>query len=239
VVIRTASLSIVVADPAVSLKEISQMAEEMGGFVVSANMYKTSYGDSLTTDQGSITVRVPAERLDEALETIKSGAHDVNNETISGEDVTQTYTDLQSRLRNLEAAEAQLQEIMASAMKTEDVLAVYNQLVSVREQIEVLKGQIRYYDESAAFSAISVDLIPDVLDQPIDIAGWHPEGTAKQAVQALIRALQSLGDILIYGVICLVPFALIFGLPAWLIVRAIVRRRRAAKIAVTTEPPAK
>jgi hypothetical protein len=238
VVIRTASLSIVVADPAISLHDIGKMAEDMGGFVVNANLYKTSYGENLSTDQGSITVRVPAERLDEALETIKAGAHDVNNEVVSGEDVTQTYTDLQSRLRNLEAAEAQLQEIMGSATKTEDVLAVYNQLVSVREQIEVLKGQIRYYDESAAFSAISVDLIPDVLDQPIDIAGWHPEGTAKQAVQSLIRGLQSLGDILIYGVICVVPFGLIFGLPAYFIVRAIVRRRRNARRAAKAEPPA-
>jgi len=239
VVIRTASLSIVVTDPAASLKDIGRMAEEMGGFVVSANLYKTSYGEGLATDQGSIMVRVPAEQLDEALQRIKDAANDVNNETISGEDVTQTYTDLQSRLRNLEAAEAQLQEIMASATKTEDVLSVYNQLVSVREQIEVLKGQIRYYDESADFSAISVDLIPDVLDQPIDIAGWHPEGTAKQALESLIRGLQSLGDIAIYAAICVLPFALLFGLPAWLVVRAILRRRRAAKAPPVVAAPAK
>ena len=62
VVIRTATLSIVVSDPAASLKEISRMAEEMGGFVVNANMYKTSYGEGLATDQGSIMVRVPAGR---------------------------------------------------------------------------------------------------------------------------------------------------------------------------------
>ena len=56
--------------------------------------------------------------------------------------MTSDYTDLQSRLRNLEDAEEQLRTIMDSAFNTEDVLTVYNRLVEVREQIEVIKGQI-------------------------------------------------------------------------------------------------
>ena len=48
---------------------------------------------------------------------------------------------------------------MASATKTEDVMNVFNQLTQVREQIEVIKGQIKYYEESAALSAINVQIM--------------------------------------------------------------------------------
>ena len=57
------------------------------------------------------------------------------------------------------------------------------------------------------------------------IGSWRPVGTVKDAVQALIRALRLMGDVLIWGVICVLPFALLFGIPAYFIVRAVIRRR--------------
>jgi hypothetical protein len=232
IVIQTGSLTLVVTDPAARVIEIRQMAEAMGGFVVSSYVFKTGYGiEGLTADQASVTVRVPAARLDEALDQIKQGAVEVRSENIIGEDVTQQYTDLQSRLRNLEAAEAQLLDIMEGAFKTEDVLAVYTQLVQVRGEIEAVKGQIQYYSESAAFSALSVELIPDEAAQPIETGSWDPKGTVKNAVESLLRALQGLADLAIWIAIYLLPVALLaVGLPLLiivLIVRAFRRRRMA------------
>lgn len=229
-VIRTANLSIVVHDPAESAKEISRIADEFGGFVVSSNVYETTFADvGVTAVRASITIRVPAERLDETLDRIEKGATEVQSRSVTGEDVTQQYTDLQSRLRNLEAAEAQLREIMGSAVETEDVLAVYNQLVQVRGEIEMVKGQIQYFEESASLSAVTVDLIPDVAAQPLQIGGWRPEGTAKEALTTLIRTLQVLGDAAIWLAICVLPIGLLFGIPAYFVIRSVVRRRRIAK----------
>jgi hypothetical protein len=229
-VIRNANLTLVVTDPTASVEAITKMAEGMGGFVVSSYLYETAYGTgNLTTTQGTITVRVPADKLDEALDSIKAGAIEVRSENISGEDVTQQYVDLQSRLRNLEAAEEQLQEIMGSATTTEDVMMVYNQLVQVRGEIESVKGQMQYFEQSARLSAITIELIPDAAAQPLQIAGWRPEGTAKAAVEALIQALQFLADAGIWAVICVVPIGLIIGVPAYFIIRSIRRRRKAAK----------
>lgn len=229
-VIRNANLTLVVTDPTASVQSITRMAEEMGGFVVSSYLYETALGvGDLTATQGTITVRVPAERLDEALRAIKADVIEVRSENISGEDVTQQYVDLQSRLRNLEAAEEQLQEIMGSATSTEDVMMVFNQLVQVRGEIESVKGQMQYFEQSARLSAITLELIADAAAQPLQIAGWHPEGTAKAAVEALIRALQFLADAGIWAVICIVPIGLILGLPAYFVIRAIRRRRKAGK----------
>jgi hypothetical protein len=140
-VIRTANLSLVVEDPAASADEIGKMAEEMGGFVVFSNVFQTSFDStSNVVTRASVTIRVPSERLDEALDQIEEGAIEVQNRSVQGEDVTQQYTDLQSRLRNLEVAEEQLRQIMEDAIETEDVLQVFENLRQVREQIELLRG---------------------------------------------------------------------------------------------------
>ena len=147
-VIKNATLSIAVNDPLKSMDTISRMAETMGGFVVSADMSQQYLSNGIKVPQVSMTIRVPAERLAEALATIKAETDQpIISENNSSQDVTADYTDLNSRLTNLQAAEKQLQEIMASANKTEDVLSVYSQLVSVREQIELIKGQMKYYEE--------------------------------------------------------------------------------------------
>jgi hypothetical protein len=230
VVIQTASLTLVVPDPAASADEIADLATEMGGFVVSSNISRTTYADiGVTANQGSIQIRVPAERLAEALERIKSGATEVRGENISGQDVTQEFTDLQSSLRNLEAAEEQLLEIMGSATDTEDVLRVFENLRQVRQEIEITTGRIQYLSESAALSSISVELIPDAAAQPLQIGGWRPEGTAREAFTALIRALRFLGEAAIWTGICVLPVTLILGLPTYFAGRTIRRRRRAAK----------
>jgi len=224
-VIMNASLSIVVDDPASTVDAITQLTKGMGGFVVSLNTYETYYGpESKPAQQANLTIRVPSEKLDEAMRQIKGMAVEVKSENMSGQDVTAEYTDLKSRLKNLEAAEKQLQSIMEEATKTEDVLAVYSQLVYTREQIEVIKGQMKYYEESATFSAITLDIIPNIVTQPIEVGGWHPEGAAKQAIEDTVRFLQNMTDSLIYFSIARLPFLVIVGVPAFLIGRVVWKR---------------
>lgn len=236
IVIKNASLTIVVDDPSTSMEAIGRMAEEMGGFIVSAQLYQSRLESGVEVPRASITIRVPAERLNEAMDRIRSESErDPIDEGISSQDITLEYTDLQSRLHNLETTEAQLTEIMGSAVKTEDVLAVYNQLVQVREQIEVIKGQIQYYDQSAALSAISVELLANEAVQPLTIGGWQPVGVAKSAIQALINSLKFLASAAIWLVLLILPVLLviyvIFFLPLSLLWRA-WRRRRAARKAI-------
>ena len=231
VVIHTANMSIVVPEPSASVQEIADLAKDMGGFVVSSNVFKTFFSEAnVSADRASITIRVPSERLDEALEAIKTGATEIQSENIAGQDVTQEFTDLQSRLRNLEAAEEQLLEIMEAANDTEDVLQVFENLRRVSEEIEVIKGRIQYLSESARLSAIAVELIPDVAAQPLNIGGWQPEGTVKEAFTSLIQALRFLGDAAIWSAICIVPIALILGVPLYFVARGIRRRRAASPI---------
>ncbi len=216
-VIKNASLSIVVEEPGASIEAISKLASDLGGFVVSSNLYRTQTANGLEVPQANITIRVPAETLDQALADIKSGAGQILSENVSGQDVTQEYTDLESRLRNLERAEVQLTEIMEQAWETEDVLVVYNRLVEVQEQIELIKGQMKYYEQSAALSAISINIQANEAVQPLKIGNWQPVGVAKRALQALINTLKFLADMLIWIVLYILPVALILFFPVrWL-----------------------
>jgi len=218
-----------VEDPLQKLDDIAAMADEMGGFVVDSNVWQYTLNNGAKVPHANITVRVPASRLDEALDLIKAGVGEILSENVSGQDVTSDYTDLESRLRNLEAAEVQLQAIMDEARETEDVLQVYNNLISVREQIEVIKGQMKYFEEAARLSRISVDITGDEEAQPLQIGGWQPAGVAKDAIETMVNTLQKLGDIAIWGVLCVLPIGIVVGIPLFFVVRYVRRLRKRQK----------
>jgi hypothetical protein len=245
IVIKNADMTIVVTDPAVSMDRINRMAEEMGGFVVKADLNYTELNNGRKVPRAVAVIRVPAERLNEALDKIRAeSGQDPISESINSQDVTSEYTDLQSRLRNEQAAEAQLMQIMEQASRTEDVLNVYNQLVQVRERIEVLQGQIKYYEESAALSSITTQLLVDEAVQPLTVGRWQLGGAAKQAAQSLLNTLEFLSRAFIWVVIYLLPVLLVifvlFVLPIIILVRFWRRRRarnRAEAVTVPGEKP--
>jgi hypothetical protein len=239
IVIKNASLEIVVNEPDKSMDSIGRMAEQMGGFVVAANLYQSRLASGVEVPRASITVRVPVERLNEAIDRIMAESDRLPlNKNIDSQDVTSEYTDLQSRLRNLQAAEAQLVEIMEEARRTEDVLNVYAQLTQVREQIEVLQGQINYYERSAALSAIRVELIPNAAVQPISIGRWEPVGVAKDAISSLIQAMQVLAKAAIWLVLFLIPVLVVILLPLYVIVRLLLAWRARRRRRMAPPPPA-
>jgi len=232
-VIENADLAIVVKDPKARMAEINNLANEFGGYVVSSNLYQsfTSFGKEVP--EANIVIRVPSERLDEALGRIKEGAVEVQSENRSGQDVTSQYVDLQAQLKAKQAAEKKLLEILDQATRAEDVLAIYLQVQTVQTEIEQLKGQIKYLEESADLSAISVRLIAEEGTQPIEIGPWKPEGAAKEAVQDLIFFFQNFVDFLIRFVLLTLPALVLIAIPLFLVYlggRGVNRRNRKSKV---------
>jgi len=241
-VIKNDQLTLVVKDPAKSMKDIVALAEKLGGYVVTSNLYQTTYGpNNISVPQAQVVIRVPAEKLTEATDQIKKGAVEVRSENLTGQDVTDQYVDLQSRLAADQAAADQLLKIMQDAKRTEDVLNVFQQLRQIQSDIEVLKGQIKYIDQSTATSEINVTLIAEEGAQPIEIGGWRLQGTSNQAVQDLINFTQNLTRFLIRVALFNLPALLLIAIPLYLVFlggRAIFRRFRkqqAKKVEVQKE----
>jgi len=240
-IVKNASLSILADDPMKTQADIMQLAADMGGYTVYSNSYQTYTSSGAQVPYASVTIRVPADKLNDALDAIKEMTGDpaefVTNESVSGEDVTQAYTDLASRLRNLEEAEKELSAMYEKATDAEDVLAIYNQKMQVSEQIEVIKGQMQYYEDASATSSIAVEIAAKASVQPVTIAGWQPKGVARNAVQALINFGKGFVNFLIWLAILVIPVILVIGTPIFFLVRWLVRRNRRIQAQRRQVPP--
>jgi hypothetical protein len=235
VILMDASLSLVVDDATAKVNEIRALAVEMGGWVVNSSTSISVSTAGTETVYGNITVRIPSDRLYEAMDRIKVGVGQILNENINGQDVTQDYIDTSSRLANLEASEQQLQTIMDSAVTVEDVLAVQEQLTQVRGEIEVARGRIQYYDEASAFSAVTVYLAPPNVPFTQNDS-WNPLNTVQGAFNLLVRVLRGAVDLVIGFVIFVLPLLILFGVPARLLWKRFGHRLSSKPIPSSTPP---
>jgi hypothetical protein len=176
-VIKSGWLNLVVKDVLDVAKKIAKFAEENGGWVVSSNI-----SEQEKVPSGSITVRVPAEKFDEAKEYFRGLAVRVAEESVQAQDITEEYVDLRSRLKNLEAAETQLLELMKRSGTINDILQVQRELTNVRGQIEQIKGRMQYLEQSVKMSSITVNLALSEELLPIPPAEkWRPKYVWLQA----------------------------------------------------------
>jgi hypothetical protein len=152
-IVRNASIDMMVDDIATAVDRISSLAEQKKGFVVSSQVSPSAQGTV-----GSITVRIPAEEFGNTMKAIEAMAAQVKSQSTSSKDVTQEHTDLNSRLTNLQATEQQYLKILSQANTIQDILNVQRELSNTREQIDLVKGQIQYLQQTSATSLISVSL---------------------------------------------------------------------------------
>ena len=158
IIIRTVNMVIVVDEIQAAIGDISELADGMGGWVVST--------DRRQKHAGSVSIRVPAADLDSAIETLRAIAKDVETEITTSQDVTDEYFDLQSRLKNQQATEAALIRLLDRAASVEHALAVQRELSSVQENVERLLGRIKLLEETSAYSLITVSLKLAPVDFP-------------------------------------------------------------------------
>ncbi len=230
-VVARAAMNLVVDDTEQVVAQIQQMMNTVDGYVANANLYKSDYGND-TRLQGTLTLRVPSDQLETVIAQLEGLAVDVNNKTISREDVTDQYSDVEAQLRNLEAAEVELREMLAEVRakpnaKPEDILTVYNHLNSIRAQIEQLQGQKNLLNNLVALSTLDLTLLPNIVTLPVIEEGWQPTGTARDALRELVNTLQELGEVAIWAGIYLLPILLILfiaGAICFLVLRAVWRR---------------
>jgi len=218
IVIRSARLAVVSKDVEQAAEALKGYAQENGGFVVNANV--ESNEDMPPTAQ--VSLRIPADKLDAAVAFVRKQAVRVASESVSGEDVTEEYVDLEAKLKNLNASETQLLSIMKDARKTEDVLSVRREIERVRGEIDSLTGRKKYLDQSAKMSSVFVSIATDEASLPVVKTEdqWRPVIVMKQAASTLLDVLKFLVNVVIWAIV----FVPVWG-TAILVVRYWKRRR--------------
>jgi hypothetical protein len=231
-IIMTVNMSLLVEDTDQTLQTLQELVSGYKGYI--ADSRKWYVGEQ---PYATITLRIPAGSLDAAMGQIRALAIRVENENISGQDVTEEYTDLQARLRNMEATEkellALLTEVRENRGKAEDILAIYRELTTIRGEIESLKGRQQYLERMTALATIQIEIRPKAAPAAvIEPATWNPLVIINRALRALVDVTRALATLAIY-VIVLSPIIIVPALVIWLLVRWLRRRhaRRKAKAA--------
>jgi len=231
-VIRRASLQLHASDTRATFDEIVRLTESVGGFVANANVFPFE-GEDAQPDV-SMTLRIPADQLTSVMTTIKGSVDEVVAESQSAEDVTEQFVDLEARLRNLEALEVELRALLEDVRQQPNadpvkLLTVFNELSSVRGQIEQIQGQINYLSDLTAMATLDVQVSQTPIAVPIVASGWAPAEAAKDALRSLVTALQGIADWAIsFALFTLPVLLLIVGIPATLgffVYRRIKNRR--------------
>lgn len=213
-VIKTAQLNLEIEKESLrsSVQEAIDVTKRHGGFVLSSGI-----GDG-KTGRGSLVLRVPAAQFESALAELK-GIGEVDHEGITGQDVSQEFVDLQSRLRNYEAQEAVLLGLMEKAKTVMASIRVQHELQQVQLEIERLRGQLNYLEDQTSYSTITVDMVEvGAAPEP------KPEGTLAKAWAQAKETFLGVVSATIVGAAFVLPVALLIAL-AGLVYRVFVRPR--------------
>jgi len=225
-IIRNANLTVEVASATDSQRKIVSIAESHQGFVVTSEATQRTSDDRTRSEiTVNLVVRVPAAQFNQVMEEVRAVGARVIQEKVSGQDVTEEFMDLEARIKNQKALEAQFIEIMKRAGKVDDALSVQRELANVRTEIEKLEGRRRFLENQSSLSTINVTLQPPT--QIVNATGfWY---SVRSAFSDGVDVAADIILFLIRAIIALLPIIVLIVLPAALIVKLglrVVRRRR-------------
>jgi hypothetical protein len=226
-IVRTATLSLQVADVRQAADAVTRATLAANGFLGASRLWRES-----THERASITIRVPSTALDNTLAALRALAVRVDDEAVTGEDVTRQAVDLRARLTNLRATELELRALLATVRqktgKASDVLEVHTELSRIRGEVEQADAELTSLTQLAALSTITLELRPDVVASPIAAETWQPRGVLRDAARALVGTLRVAVNGAIWAVVYVLP---LFGAVGMVVVVAwrVVRQRRVVR----------
>ena len=210
-IIRNAQLRIRVSDFAVSGRAVEQAVQKVGGRVDNANETRSS-----STIENAMTIRVPANRLDAFLSLVLSQSIYQDTKTITAEDVTRRYVDVEARIRSKKAVEETYLRLLKQAKSIGDVLKVQEQLARIQEEREVQEAELRQLKDDVALSTVNLTYY-----QQTEMALSPEEPFYKQIYHNLVDGSRAVGSVLV-GLFYFLPLGMIVAVVVWFI----MRRRR-------------
>ncbi len=232
-IIKQGQVRLLVKNTDQAIDRLTQIVSDTHGYIISNRIWYEQAGAE-SYKYATYTIGVPVDAFETALRRLRSLAVKVVDETASGQDVSEEYTDLESRLRNLEATRDRIRSFLAQAQSVEESLRINNELAAIEAQIEQVQGRMRYLSSRAAYSTITIQFDPELpaaptptpTPEPVPYT-WDPGQTFQQASGIAIKAGQAVVDLFIYLVVW-VPFAIpVFII--WLIYRIVTVKRKPAQ----------
>ena len=160
--IRNATVQLEILSFDDALQKITAFANEQHGYVATTDSQKQSNGKL----RGEVVVKILPENLDPFLQKLR-GLGELKNQTLGTEDVTKAYFDTDARLKNAHVMEQRLIDMLKMKTgKVSDLLQVEKELGRVREDIEKMKGDLKYWDSQVQFATVTVSLAEKDMEEP-------------------------------------------------------------------------
>lgn len=203
---------------------LDERIEELNGYVEDQRIYNGSAYADRRYRNANLTIRIPAESVDQFTEQV-SGIANVISQEKNLEDITLTYVSTESRMTALQTEEARLLELMAQAETMSDLLEIEARLTDVRYELESVTSRLRTYDNQINYATIHLEISEVQEYTPVeDPTLWQRlTGGFQDSLEGLGESLQDL----LVGIVVIFPFLLVYGgigLVIFLVIRKVVKK---------------
>lgn len=185
-VIASAFLTVEVEDFQEAYSGIYVLVQRFGGFIADSRSYETDSGSR----RGTIVLRIPEEKFLEAVREVEKIGH-LKSKRITGRDITEEYVDLGARLRNLEAQEGRLLDLLSKAGSVDEILKVEKELERVRGGIEQIKGRMQFLENRVSMATVTVELYEPEPIKPVT-SGWEIREALRKAMNGFVETTSML-----------------------------------------------
>ncbi len=211
------------------LSTISRKTESLSGYIEESYTYNGSTYYGRGSRNASLTIRIPAERLDDFLSEISEVSNVISrNESVT--DVTLQYVDMESHKKALLAEQERLLELIEQAENIEDIITIESRLSEVRYQLESMESQLRTMDNQVSYSTVYLSIEEVKQYTPV-----VEQNIGEKIVTGFTGSLKDVGEGLlnfVIGIIINLPYLVLWAiiiLIVVLIIRAVIRRKRNGK----------
>ena len=149
-VIKDASLSLIVLDVREAMDETTLLVKAAKGYIESSSM-----DEGEKRSNGYMTLRMPEKEFEGMVSAIRAYG-EVKSDQLGGDDVTGTVADVEARIKTLTAEEDSYRVLLRNAKKIGDILDIKDRISQVRQQIESYVARRRTMSRLAALSTITV-----------------------------------------------------------------------------------
>ncbi|MNC19624.1 hypothetical protein D3C75_675590 [compost metagenome] len=204
-----ANLTMEVKDYAAAQTEVRNMVTLANGYIIEFSESTSEYEQG-----GTFILKVPASGFSSFLGSLEKIKNEKLQRSIQGQDVSEEYVDLESRLKAKQLMESQYIEFMKKATKSADLVAFANQLGAIQEEIETIKGRMRYIDQNVSFSTVELRLYQT--DKSIADIQQKEQGPlltrASDALTSSLHALSVMFQWLIVFLAAALPILIVAGI---------------------------
>jgi len=214
---KNANLSIEVKDIEKSLDKAKQIISTFNGEIISTSSGGMDFGQPYA----NIRLRVPSEKLNDAVDELKKISSKILSENTYTNDVTEEFIDVEAKLNIMKSTEKRFNDLLNEAKNVEEVLQVEKELMRIRGEIDSLEGRLGYLSQTTDTSEINLSINEEV---PITGEKWSFNESLSSALKNLSSFAKSFANLLI-NLIVFIPVIIVILIIA-IIIRIIIKRRK-------------